>query len=129
MKPGRPQRTIGWGARRAEAFLQDDHHPAPLIAAPDSQSLGHLVLHGCCCCGGASGPAPSPLLPPKSFERLWLRNSGVSRRTGGYSVSSFRGNYTKPPVAKRTMKPQYKMAASREFRSSQRSDPGRAGAE
>lgn len=75
------------------------------------------------------GSAPYPLLPLKSFEQLWLRNSGVSRLTRGYSASFFGGNYTRAPGPARTMKPQYKMAASREPRSSQRSDPSRAGAE
>lgn len=75
------------------------------------------------------GPTPCPSLPPKSFERLWLRDSGVSRQTRGYSASFSRGNYTKPPGPAGTMKPQYKMAASRAPRSSQGSYPGRAGAE
>lgn len=69
------------------------------------------------------GPAPYPLLPPKSFECLWLRNTGVSRMTGGYFASFFGGDYTNPPGPARTMKPQYKMAASREPRSIHRSDP------
>lgn len=69
------------------------------------------------------GPAPYPLLPPKSSERLWLRNNGVSRLTGGYFASFFGSNYTNPPGPARTMKPQYKMAASLEPRSIQRSDP------
>lgn len=75
------------------------------------------------------GPAPYPLLPHKSFDRLWLRGSRDSRLTGGYPASFFGGNYTQLPGPARTMKPQYKMAASREPWSSQGSDPGRAGAE
>lgn len=75
------------------------------------------------------GPAPYSLLPPKSLKQLWLRNSRVSRLTRGYSASFFGGNYTRAPGPARTMKPQYKMAASRESKSSQRSDPDGAGAE
>ena len=75
------------------------------------------------------GPAPYPLLPHKSFEPLWLRDSWVSRLTGGYPASFFGGNYTKLPGPARTMKPQYKMAASRQPWNIQGSDPGRAGAE
>ena len=112
-----------------ETSLLDDHHPAPISLPQTHRVLGISSSMAAAVAAAPLGPAPYSLLPPKTPERLWLQNSGVSRLTGGYSTSFLRGNYTKAPGPARTMKPQYKMAASRGPTSSQRSAQDRAGAE
>lgn len=56
----RPRRTMGCREAQGRGLPTGDHHPASLNAAPDSQSLGHLVLHGCCGRGGTSGSSSLP---------------------------------------------------------------------
>lgn len=97
--------------------------PPPSLLPQTHRVLGISSSMAAAVAAAPLGPAPYPLLPPKLFERLWLRNNGVSRLTGGYLASFFGSNYTIPPGPARTMKPQYKMAASRDPRSIQRSDP------